>query len=96
MAVAVIEFGLLGAIAARAAARGFDDLGERRIDFDFGDVSALVWRGERFTVLREEGESGLVVVLAEEISFADGFGGEGGVEGKGGRDQEERCGKGRQ
>jgi hypothetical protein len=36
----------------------------------------------------------LVVVLAEEVGVADGFGGEGSVECGGGRDQEERYGKG--
>jgi hypothetical protein len=69
-------------------------LSVRRVDFDFGNVGAFVWREERFDVLREEGESGLVVVLAKEVSVANGFGGEGSVEGGGGRNQEERYCKG--
>jgi hypothetical protein len=68
----------------------FHDLGVGRVDFYFGDVGALLWRGESFNILRKEGESGLVVVLAEEVGVADGFLGKGDVEAGGARDQEKR------
>jgi hypothetical protein len=84
--VAIIEFGLLGAIAARAATRSFNDLDVGGVDLDFGNVSTLVRCGESLNVLRKEGESGLVVVLAEEVSFADRLRGERSVEGKRGTD----------
>jgi len=83
VAAAVIEFGLLGAIAHGTAAGSFDDLCVGSVDFDLGDVGASFGRREGANVLREEGESGLVVVSAEEIGIADGFLGEGSVEGGG-------------
>src|SRR5580692_2951449 len=81
-AVAVIEFGLLSAVAAGAAAGDFDDLGVRSVNLDFGYVGALVGGREGADVLREEREGGLVIVLAEEVRIADGFRGEGSVEGE--------------
>ncbi len=88
--MAVIEVGLLSAVAAGAAAGGFDNLCVRRVDFDLGDVGSIVGCGESLNVLRKERESGLIVVLAEEVGVADGFRGKGSVEGAGGRDQEKR------
>ena len=48
---------------------------------------------KKFCVFVEEGSHGFVATLAEEVSFADGFVGERGVEGEGGRGQEHNSGE---
>jgi hypothetical protein len=93
--VAVVLFGLLGAVAHGATAGGLDNLNVGRIDLDFGDVGAVVWLGEDTDVLLEEGESGLVVVLTEEVGLANGFWGKRGVERESRGDKEQTHRQGR-
>ncbi len=93
--MAVVLFGLLCAVAHGAAAGGLDNLDVGRVHLDFGDVRAVVGLGEDMEVRVEEGESGLVVVLAEEVGLADGFRGKRGVKRESRRDKEQTYRQGR-
>lgn len=94
MMVAVVKFGLLGAVVHRAAAGGFEDLKIGRVDFDLGDVRAGIGRGENTEIGSKSSSGVFVVVLAEEVGIADGFGGEGeskAVEGDGSKKRPARA-----
>ena len=90
---AVIDGSLLGAVVADESVREVDGLDEGGVERDRRDVRAGFGRLEEFCVFGEQAPEGAVVALAEEVGFADGLLGERGVEGEGGRCEEQGGGK---
>jgi len=86
---AVVLGGLLRAVADGLTAGGFNELNVGGIDLDLRDEGAFVWFGQQAEIGVKEGNGGLIVALAEEVGFADGFVGKGSVEGERGRGQEQ-------
>jgi len=76
---AIVQCGLLDAVARGATAGSFEDLRVGSVDLNFGDVGAIVRGGKGAEIGREERVGGLVVALAKEVGLADGFVGEWGV-----------------
>jgi len=81
--VAMIESGLLGTVTQGVLARLLDEKSERSEESDRSDVRAGFWRRKEFCVFVEESGHGVVMALAEEVSFANGLLGKGRVEGDG-------------
>lgn len=91
----MVEFGLLSAVVAEVGIGTGDGLDERCADADGRNVRAGLGRPEEPGVLREQARIGPVMALAEEVSFADCFGGERSIEGKGARREKESSGEDR-
>jgi len=81
--------GLLDTVAEGAPVGGLHNLGVGRVEGDVCDLGTGVGRVEKPHVFGEEVGDRFVVVLAEEVGFADGFVGEMGVEREQRRGQEE-------
>jgi len=73
---AMVELGLLSAVVAEGLIGTGDDLDEGRVEADGRNVRAGFGRREKPGVLRKETGIRAVMALAEEVSFANGFGGE--------------------
>jgi hypothetical protein len=86
----VVELGLLGAIdtGLLAGIEGSKDIGGE--ETDRFDVRAGLRRLQMEDVLVQKFRQGIVVALAEEISFADGGVGQRRVKGVGGRSQQKK------
>jgi len=91
--VAVIECGLLGAVAGAVLAGELGNEGERRKEGDGSDVRAGLGRRENPGVLVEETSEGFIAPLAEEVGFANGLVGQGSVKGEGRRREQQDCGE---
>src|SRR5208337_1613915 len=70
--VAIIELGLLGAVAAGGTAGNFDDLRQWGEQVNFRDIGAGFGKREMPGVGLEERAGLLIVTLAEEVGFAHG------------------------
>jgi hypothetical protein len=79
---AMIELGLLGAVVHRALAGQLGEESKRRQESDRRNVGARVGRREESYVFAEKVSEVLVIALAEEIGFANGFGGKGSIHGE--------------
>jgi hypothetical protein len=80
--VTIVLVGLLRTVANGTPARGFDCLDVGSVNLDFRDEGTGVRLGQKSQIEAEEGESRLIVALAEEIGFADGLVGERNVKGR--------------
>jgi len=70
---AVIECGLLGAVAGAVLTGELGNEGERRKESDGRDVRAGLRRRENPGVFVEETSKGFIAALAEEVGFANGL-----------------------
>src|SRR5467141_4802573 len=86
---AVIECGLLGAVAGALFTGELGNEGERRKQSDGRDVGAGLGRRENPGVLVEETSKGFIAPLAEEVGFANGLVGQGSVKGEGRRREQQ-------
>lgn len=91
----VVELGLLSAVVTDVGIGTGDGLDERCADADRRNVRAGFGRREEPGVLRKQTGIGPVMALAEEISLANGFGGERSSESEGGRREKENSGENR-
>jgi hypothetical protein len=79
---AVIERGLLRAVARAVLTRELGRESERGKESNGSDMWASLGWGEVFGVFVKETSEGFIAALAEEVGFADGLVGKRGVEGE--------------
>jgi len=88
---AVVELGLLGAIADGVLAGELGEESEGSKEGDRGDVGASFGGGKALRVLVKETREGFIVALAEEIGLANSGVGKRRIEGERGRREKRRC-----
>ena len=86
---AVIESGLLSAVAGRVLAGLLDEKSERSEEGDGGDVRTGFRRRKEFCVFVQKARKGFIAALAEEVRLADSLVGQRRVKGEGRRADEE-------
>jgi len=90
---AIVLRSLLSAVADAVQARALHELRVGSVELDLRDVRAGLGRREGPEIAEKKVGSRLIMALAEEVGIADGFVGEGRLQGEGRWDEEQSCSK---